>query len=251
MFFVRIPVEAQEIDELTAELWDAGTLGIVEGEGFLDAFFEDRSAGGALRDSAGISRHRLGALDRRSLASAAGRREVLRGRSLAHRTHARRPLPVRNQSRHAVRNGSASLHAAMPGSDGKIIRPGDRVLDVGTGSGILSLAAKMLGAGRVIACDIDPDAAPARGTSADDMVPFFVGSADAVRDGAFDVVVANISETVIEDLHPELRARRPSANSFGISRRQGRMDLCGGVRLRAPVCAKHSKTVIPSEVVNE
>jgi ribosomal protein L11 methylase PrmA len=60
----------------------------------------------------------------------------------------------------------------------------------------------------VIACDIDPEVAK--------VTPFFVGSADAVRDGAFDVVVANISEAVIEDLHPELVrvARRRILSGF-------------------------------------
>ena len=38
------------------------------------------------------------------------------------------------------------------------IRGGERVIDVGTGSGILAIAAALLGAGHVLAVDIDPDA---------------------------------------------------------------------------------------------
>jgi ribosomal protein L11 methyltransferase len=78
----------------------------------------------------------------------------------------------------------------------RIIRPGDAVLDVGSGSGILSIAAKLLGAGRVVACEIDPGAAR--------VAPFFIGSADAVQSNAFDVVVANISDAVIGEMRGEL-----------------------------------------------
>ena len=40
----------------------------------------------------------------------------------------------------------------------KYLQPGDRVIDVGTGSGILALGAALSGAGQVLAIDIDPDA---------------------------------------------------------------------------------------------
>ena len=38
MFFVRLP---NDDELLTLRLWEAGTLGITEGDGFIDAFFED------------------------------------------------------------------------------------------------------------------------------------------------------------------------------------------------------------------
>ena len=38
----------------------------------------------------------------------------------------------------------------------KVLQPGDDVIDVGTGSGILSIAAAKLGAKHVLAVDLDP-----------------------------------------------------------------------------------------------
>ena len=86
----------------------------------------------------------------------------------------------------------------------RAVTPGCSVLDVGTGSGILSVAAKMLGAGRVISCDIDPEAVEiARERIGGNTV--YTGTADAAASGQFDIVVANISPQVVRDLYPEFR----------------------------------------------
>ena len=83
------------------------------------------------------------------------------------------------------------------------VRPGARLLDVGTGSGMLARAAAMLGAGPVWACDIDAIAVEIAGTG-------FVGSVDAVAPNVADIVTANISPEAIIALAPELiRVLRP------------------------------------------
>ena len=76
------------------------------------------------------------------------------------------------------------------------VRPCATVLDVGAGTGILSAAAMLLGAGLIAACDIDPEAlAVARERLAGrfEAVHLFLGSAGAVRSESSDVIVANIN----------------------------------------------------------
>jgi ribosomal protein L11 methyltransferase len=90
------------------------------------------------------------------------------------------------------------------------VQPGARLLDVGSGSGILSDAARLVGAGSVVGCDIDPDAV--RIASERVHLPMFVGSADAVRSGWADVIVANIDAATLELIAPELeRVRKPES----------------------------------------
>jgi ribosomal protein L11 methyltransferase len=85
----------------------------------------------------------------------------------------------------------------------EFVKPGVRVLDVGTGSGILAQAATLLGAGKVYACDTDPVAVEIAGNG-------FVGSVDAVAPASVDVVVANISPEAIVQIAPDLvRVLRP------------------------------------------
>jgi len=77
----------------------------------------------------------------------------------------------------------------------RFVQPGMAVLDVGTGSGILAQAARLLGA--------DPIAIEIARQG-------FIGSVDAVRDASVDLVVANISPEAIIRLAPDLiRVLRP------------------------------------------
>ncbi|RIK04029.1 MAG: hypothetical protein DCC48_15105 [Acidobacteria bacterium] len=88
---------------------------------------------------------------------------------------------------------------------------GDEVLDVGCGSGILSVAAAMLGAARVVAVDIDDEAARATTQNAglNGVEQRVTASTTPVEflDGRYDVVVANILAAVLVDLAPGIAAR--------------------------------------------
>jgi ribosomal protein L11 methyltransferase len=87
---------------------------------------------------------------------------------------------------------------------------GRRVLDVGTGTGLLAIAAAKLGAAQVVGCDTDPlaiDAAEANAARNDVELALHLGSVEAVAPGTFDVVVANIDTTALARLARELVAR--------------------------------------------
>ncbi len=86
---------------------------------------------------------------------------------------------------------------------------GASVLDVGTGSGVLAIAAARLGAGEVIAVDVDPLAITAARENARRngvKVDVREGSVEAAP-GRFDVVVANLDTDTVTALAHELRDR--------------------------------------------
>lgn len=85
-----------------------------------------------------------------------------------------------------------------------------RVLDVGTGSGILAIAARLLGAGVAVGIEIDADALPAARDHAalnDVRIHFVRGDgARAARAAAFDLVLANIAAPLLIERARELCA---------------------------------------------
>jgi ribosomal protein L11 methyltransferase len=103
---------------------------------------------------------------------------------------------------------------------GRGVLAGARVLDVGCGSGILSIAAAKLGAREVLAVDTDPIAVDATtaNVATNGLAAVIHASQGSVPtgDGPFDVVCANLIGTLLVELAPALAAEL---------RRDGRGEL--------------------------
>lgn len=208
MISVYLECDPSELDTLVAELHDRGTRGVIELASGVRAWF-DSAAG-------------LDDLVRRY----DGEIQNEHNEDWVHRTQDSFPaIPVGrrfwlappwnrdpapgNRIRLEINPGLACGTGWHPCTQlclealERYVRPDSAVLDVGTGSGILTVAAKLLGAGRTIACDRDADAAAAARERLGESI-VFAGSADAVRSGAFDIVVANISAPIIDAILPDL-----------------------------------------------
>ncbi|MBZ5596590.1 MAG: 50S ribosomal protein L11 methyltransferase [Acidobacteriia bacterium] len=212
MFSLYLECRQEEKDLLIAELWDRGSCGITEsdlrgGGCGLSAFFEaDASAPELAGDFSSWSARWQAEEPRDWVAIARRRLEPLcvGARFFLVPDWRDDPTPP-GRFRIEVNPGMAFGTGAHESTQlclealEREIKPGMTVLDVGTGSGILARAAALVGAHRVIACDIDPVAVElARQPSS------FVGTADAVRTGTVDLVVANISPEAIIALAPEV-----------------------------------------------
>ena len=213
MFTVKIAVEPQDQDALVADLWEAGTLGITEGPGELEAWFETEAAAARFgKAEPAPTFDWVQKIQDEWPALEVGEKFFVVPPWNTDPTPAGRfrleinPGNMCGTGQHPC---TQKCLAAME----QAIKPGDRVLDVGSGSGILSIAAKMLGAGTVIACDIDEETARP--------VPFFQGSVDAVKSNSFDVVVANIHEDVIGEMYPDFERVAPVRILSGFQDAQG------------------------------
>ena len=87
------------------------------------------------------------------------------------------------------------------------VKGGERVLDIGTGSGILAIAALKLGAAVAEGVDIDPVAVRTAGENAAlngvaDKLTVLVGDLSDKASGKYDIITANIVATAIMSLAP-------------------------------------------------
>jgi ribosomal protein L11 methyltransferase len=102
----------------------------------------------------------------------------------------------------------------------RLVQPGDLVLDLGSGSGILTLAAVKLGAARAVGIDDDPEAnlVAARNTSrngVEDAVEFLDGDAGDLAPllGPADLVLSNILRSANTALLPAIAGALAAAGT--------------------------------------
>jgi ribosomal protein L11 methyltransferase len=225
MGFVRIRIRAPESerDPVLGELFELGTRGVEELPQELLAYFEGEAPVEALRALAarrsaivvsapepvpeedwsarwreGLAPRRVGPLwIRPSWCAPAGLPELVLD-----------PGQAFGSGEHASTRLALELLLEE-------LRRGDRVLDVGTGSGVLALGALRCGARSVVAFDLDPRACREARANArrNELSPrLFCGTADALCAAArFDRVVANLLLKELLPLLPALVRHRARA----------------------------------------
>jgi ribosomal protein L11 methyltransferase len=101
------------------------------------------------------------------------------------------------------------------------LQGGEKVLDLGCGTGVLALAAARLGAASVMGIDVDPAAVSATRANAlrNGLGHRVTGSNTPLHevDGSFDVIVANIGQEILVDLAAPMQERLAPAGWIGLS----------------------------------
>ena len=223
MFSILVHCEPQEEDALSAPLWDFECAGIEDVPGGFRAFFPDHVALDTLREvlrREPVSVRREATTDWTQVSRDAFPPLEIGGRLYLTPPWHDGPTPP-GRLRLEILPGRACGTGYHPCTQmcleavERYLRPGDSVLDVGAGSGILCQAAAILGAGMVVGCDVDADAIHVARERVS--VPLFTGSIDAVRDASFDLIVVNIGAWAMDDLAADFERVRKAGSTLIVS----------------------------------
>jgi len=202
-------------ENLIAEIWEAGTAGITEAEDWVRAFFEDSSDAAALMRRFREFAPRLEQVEERDWVGES--REPWQPFAVGERFFL---VPEWRDDPAPCGRICLRTHPGMACGTGihpatqlclqaleEHVTEGMSLLDVGTGSGILAEAARLLGADPVIACDIDPEAAAIAHRNLARSIftlPVFAGSVRSVRTRAIDGIVANLNVAALQAIHKDI-----------------------------------------------
>jgi ribosomal protein L11 methyltransferase len=223
MFSIDLDCRQTDKDLLIADLFEAGSTGLIELDGSVRAFFDDDSRQPELLARFGVEPN---AADTRDWVAFA--REYLQPMQIGQRIFVcpewrQDPTPpgrirIEVDAGLAFGTGAHETTRLCLESIERNLRPGMAVADIGTGSGILAEAALRLGAGSVVACDNDPaavDVARENFLRAGLNIAVSVASASDLPSASADLMAANISPAWIADLAPEwARVLKPGGRAI-------------------------------------
>lgn len=216
---LRIAVPRANADLISGELWRLGTLGIEErDEGahivLLAGFSSAHAAEAAARSLETFSVvEEFGSSDYldiwREFATIyrAGNRVVIRPPWVHYEPKASELVVGIDPGRSFGSGSHPSTRLALAELE-QLLEGNESVLDVGCGSGILSVAAARLGATRVLGIDIDPAAIEftTRNAKSNGVAELVTAAAIPIEaaDGTFDVVISNMLASLLSSYGPNL-----------------------------------------------
>jgi ribosomal protein L11 methyltransferase len=213
---VWLEVDDSQRDLLIADLWEAGTAGITEASGSVRAFFNDDADAEMLRTRFGSFHPVVESEEDRDWVkdSRAHWQPIAVGERFYLVPEWRDDAAPCGRIRLRTYPGMACGTGAHPCTQlcleamERHLPQDGRVLDIGTGSGILAQAAHLLGAEDVFACDIDHEAsmiAKENFAKSPYRIPLFTGSARSVRTRCIRTVIANVNATTLDMIRDEIR----------------------------------------------
>jgi ribosomal protein L11 methyltransferase len=219
VFALHLNCRPSNVDLLSSQLWEAGTLGIqeveqLEGVSLIASFETNINRAGLLIQFADYYPQWLSA-DATDWVAATQRawppREIGRRIFLAppwctDPTPSGRTRLIHNPGLACGTGEHPCTQLALTALETSSV-PGQVIVDVGTGSGLLAIAALQFGA--ALAIGVDPDesslAAATENSALNNLRPLLAAaSADALRDACSNVTIANISGTVLLSIADDL-----------------------------------------------